>query len=167
MALVVEDGTGISNANAYISVSEADAYFSARNLLATAWSGKTVAEKEAAILYATTYLDSNFYWLGHIKISDQALGWPRILVYDREGRSIDSNIVPQRIKDATAELALEALTKSLSPSLPRGGDVKRKKVSSLEIEYFSYASNSRTFPLVRQILSGLFKDSPTAELFRA
>ena len=164
MVLVVEDGTGLSNANAYISVTEADAYFTARNN--SVWSSKTTPEKEAAILYATSFLDSNFYWLGHIAVTDQALGWPRILVYDREGRSLDSNSVPVRVKDATAELALEALDKSLSPSLARGGDVKRQKVASLEIEYFEKASSIRTFPLVKQILAGLFKDSPTAELVR-
>ncbi len=78
-----------------------------------------------------------------------------------------SGTLPQRIKDASAELALEALSKSLTPSLARGGDVKRQKVASLEIEYFSGAVTHRTFPIVRQILTGLFKDSPTAELFRA
>lgn len=165
MVLVVEDGTGISNANAYLSVTEADAYFTARNN--QTWLSRNTPDKEKAILYATAFLDSNFYWLGHIATSDQALGWPRILVYDHEGRSIDSDSVPQRVKDATAELALEALDKSLSPSLARGGDVKRQKVASLEIEYFEKATNKRTFPLVKQILVGLFKDSPTVELFRA
>lgn len=165
MALVVEDGTGISNANAYVSVAEADAYFLARNN--TAWAARTTADKEKSILYATSFLDGQFFWYGHISKSDQALGWPRILVYDQEGRSLPSNSVPQRVKDSTCELALEALDKPLSPSLARGGAIKRQKVSSLEIEYFERASSERTFPIVRQVLRGLYKDSPTAELFRA
>lgn len=165
MALVVEDGTGISNANAYVSVTDADAYFAARNN--TSWAARSTPDKEKGILYATSFLDSQFYWYGHISKSEQALGWPRILVYDTEGRSLPSSIVPQRVKDATCELALEGLDKPLSPSLARGGAVKRQKVSSLEIEYFERASSDRTFPIVRQILRGLYKDSPTAELFRA
>ena len=165
MSLIIEDGTGLSNASAYVSVAGADSYFSANNN--TVLSAKTTPEKEAAILYATSYLDNNFWWRGYIKVNQQALGWPRILVYDRENRIIDCNTVPQRVKDATAELALEALDKSLVPSLPRGGEIKRQKVSSLEIEYFERASSTRTFPLVRQLLAGLFNDSPSAELFRA
>lgn len=165
MVLTVEDGTGLPGANAYVSLSEANTYFSERNN--TVWAGKTNPEKEAAILYATSFLDAQFYWLGHIKYTEQALGWPCILVYDREGRSIDTTSVPRKVKNAACELALEALDKPLSPSLARGGDVKRQKVASLEIEYFDRASSQRTFPVVRQILAGLFKDSPTAELFRA
>lgn len=163
--LIVEDGTGIANANAYVSLTEADSYFQARNNLS--WNVRTTPDKEKAILYATSFMDGVFYWLGHIKKNDQALGWPRILVYDKEGRSIDGDSVPLRVKNATCELALEALDKPLSPSLARGGDVKRQKVASLEIEYFERAGSERTFPIVRQILKGLYKDSPTAELFRA
>ncbi len=165
MVLTVEDGTGLSGANVYVSVAEANAYFSDRNN--TVWAGKTTPEKEAAILYATSFLDAQFYWLGYIKLIDQALGWPRLLVYDREGRPITFNAVPRKVKDATCELALEALSKPLTPSLARGGDVKRQKVASLEIEYFDRASSQRTFPILRQILKGLYKDSPTAELFRS
>ena len=32
MALIVEDGTGLSDANSYVSVAYADAYFIARNV---------------------------------------------------------------------------------------------------------------------------------------
>lgn len=165
MALVVEDGTGINNANAYLSVAEADSYFQARNT--PKWTTRNTPDKERAILYATAFLDSNFYWLGHIKRLEQALGWPRILVYDKDNRTVSSDSVPQRVKDAVCELALEGLDKPLSPSLARGGAVKRQKVSSLEIEYFERASSDRTFPIIRQILRGLYKESPTAELCRA
>ena len=165
MTLVVENGTGLANANAYLTLAEADAYFQARNN--TVWQQKTNPDKEAAILYATSFLDSNFYWLGHIKVYNQAIGWPRILVYDKDYRNIDSDSVPRRVKDATAELALEATQAPLSPSLASGGGVKRQKVASLEIEYFDNANPQRTYPLVRQLLNGLYKDSPTAELFRA
>ena len=48
MALVVEDGTGITNANAYVSVAEADSYFQARNN--ASWSARNTHDKEKAIL---------------------------------------------------------------------------------------------------------------------
>ncbi len=91
MTLVVEDGTGITNANAYVSVAAADSYFAARNN--TVWSSKTTAEKEAAILYATSFLDAAFLWIGHITHDEQALGWPRGWAYDHEDRLISNSIV--------------------------------------------------------------------------
>lgn len=156
MTLIVEDGTGVTNADAYVSVSEADSYFSARNN--SVWSSKTTAEKEAAILYATIYLDANFLWIGHLKSYEQSLGWPRAWAYDCENRLISQDSVPLKVKHATCELALIATSRSLSPPLVHGGEVKRQKVSSLEVEYFERAKKSTTYPLIEQILNGYYQN---------
>nr|BDD45291.1 hypothetical protein 13 [bacterium] len=163
--IVIEDGTGVSNANSYVSEAEADAYFTARNN--TTWASKTQAEKEAALIYATVYLDGHYYWVGHIANESQSLGWARTWAYDSEGREIPSNIVPQRVKDACCELALYALSNPLTPALARGGEVKRQKVGSLEVEYFEDANTEKTFPLVNNILSGLYKKPGSTILMRA
>jgi len=164
MAFVVENGTGLSNSNSYISVADADSYFTDRNK--TDWISKSEAEKKAALIEATRFIDGNYLWTGHIKYNDQSLGWPRILVCDDEGRNIDSDTIPERVKFATCELAYEALTKSLSPALPRGGEIKRRKVSSLEVEYFSNSSPDKVFPIANQLLKGFYKNSPTVKLTR-
>ena len=57
--MIPEDGTGLANANAYVSVEFADEYFSARGN--QAWAGLGSADKEAAILKATDYLEA-VYW---------------------------------------------------------------------------------------------------------
>ena len=44
-------------------------------------------------------------WSGSIATETQALAWGRIGMYDRLGRSIPSDSIPQELKDATAELA--------------------------------------------------------------
>jgi hypothetical protein len=44
-------------------------------------------------------------WTGEIATSTQALSWGRIGMYDRLGRLIASSVIPQELKDATAELA--------------------------------------------------------------
>jgi hypothetical protein len=54
-------------------------------------------------------------WTGVIATLTQALPWGRIGMYDRLGRLIASNVIPQELKDATAELAgqLEANDRTL------------------------------------------------------
>lgn len=54
-------------------------------------------------------------WTGEISTSTQALPWGRKSMYDRLGRAIAENVIPQELKDATAELAgqLEANDRTL------------------------------------------------------
>ena len=47
MAIVTEDGTGKSDAQSYLSLADADAYFTARGV--SAWTGSN-AVKEAALI---------------------------------------------------------------------------------------------------------------------
>jgi hypothetical protein len=124
MSLIVEDGTGLSTANSYISVADADAYFEARSN--STWDGAIDDSKEAALLYATLWVDRRYVWPGFIVISTQALSWPRGWAYDYEGRVIDSSTVPQAVKDAVCEAALEHLSTSLNEILARGGERLRR-----------------------------------------
>ena len=54
MSLIVEDGTGKSNAESYISVADADTYHSNRDN--TDWAALTTAEKERLLRIATDYM---------------------------------------------------------------------------------------------------------------
>jgi hypothetical protein len=106
MTNVVEDGTGLSNANTYITVAFADDYFTERNIIA--WSG-TNAEKEAFILRATDYIELVFGYrfIGSKFLATQALEHPRIA---DDGTSLG---VPLNLKKACAEYALIAKNSSL------------------------------------------------------
>lgn len=44
-------------------------------------------------------------WTGAPATATQALPWPRSGMYDRNGNAIATNVIPQELKDATAELA--------------------------------------------------------------
>lgn len=44
-------------------------------------------------------------WTGSLTTETQALAWGREGMYDRLGRLIPNNVIPQELKDATAELA--------------------------------------------------------------
>src|SRR5687768_9190680 len=132
MALIVEDGTGLSTAESYISVANADSYHSVRGN--TTWTGVD-SLKEAALRRATTYIDGRYgaRFTGTRRLArDQALMWPRSDATDVEGWTIENDEVPVEIERATAEAALRELVDpgSLSPDveISTSGSVIREKV---------------------------------------
>jgi len=114
MTITVEDGTGLTTADAYISVADADTYFSA--IGDTTWSAADTSAKEQAIVQATRYMEKRFgnKWKGIIASSTQALGWPRDYVYDERGTELDDQ-VPAALANACAEYAKHALSNPLLP----------------------------------------------------
>lgn len=148
----------------YASIAEADTYFSEQNK--THWTGSDAA-KEGALRQATVYLDSYYKWVGTVASSTQTLGWPRVYAYDSEGRTITG--IPDRVKDATCELALQALTADLVPVQERGGMVKREKVGPIEVEYQNGAPAGKVYDYVSAMLRGYgsYRGGVLARLTRA
>lgn len=160
MNLIVEDGSAVVNANAYVSVDEADAYFTDRNQ--TIWSDKTQQEKELAIANSTLFIDSQFNWKGYVVDNDQSLSWPRSYVTDHNKREIDSNIIPQRLKDAVCLLALEFVqgVNPFSSNTEKNDTIKKTKVGPIEIEFFDKDIVKNPIPEeVKALLKGLHKSN--------
>jgi len=108
--LVVEDGSGLTNANSYASLAYADSYHEYHRNPAT-WTEADDADKEQALRMATWWLDQTYgdRWIGLKSTQEQALDWPRGLAYDRNGYQVPDDEVPNRLKDATCEMALRYL----------------------------------------------------------
>lgn len=153
MALVVEDGTGLSTAESYISVSDADARHTA--LGNTAWTGAD-SVKEAALRRATQYMEQAYRlrWLGMRVKADQALSWPRVIMEAVDGWWLDSDIVPADVANACADLALKALSETLNEDLTRG--VVRQKIGPLEKEYDRFSPQAKRYPAITQMLAPYF-----------
>ncbi len=159
MALVVEDGTGLSTAESYITVTDADTYATAHGD-DSAWDAAIDAEKEEALRLSAQYLDFMYgpTWKGVRSNEDQALNWPRTGVIDPDGFAIDNDALPQKLKDAQVEAAIRHNNgTSLFPDLANDGDIAsiRSKVDSLEeaITYVGAGSSpSPTFPIIRSLL---------------
>lgn len=86
MALIVEDGTGLPNAESYISVVDTDAYLEARGL--SGWASLEVADKESASRRATYYM-SAYYGLrrkGLLQLDGLASLWPSYTVMGKDIR---------------------------------------------------------------------------------
>ncbi|ALQ51917.1 DnaT-like ssDNA-binding protein [Nitrosomonas ureae] len=114
MAFIVEDGTGMADANSYESVENADAHFAALGI--SAWSGSGEV-KEAAMRAGTEYIEIR--WRGNLKgrlqfPDTQALLFPRINIYDEEGRLLSGT--PKELRIATCEYALISLSQILMPN---------------------------------------------------
>jgi hypothetical protein len=113
------------NSNSYETLAEANTYFDERMALATPW----VASGDVAIrslLMATrglevfansmrmlvpaqggiaAYYRTPPHWTGTPATATQRLSWPRIGMFDRNGNSIASDVIPQDLKDAQSEFA--------------------------------------------------------------
>jgi hypothetical protein len=168
MTIMVEDGTGVQGAESYASVAFADAYFTARSHLAiaTTWAavGTTTAKKEGALREATAYLDAEFgpRYRGTRAGRVQGLLWPRTGALGDEGYSLPA--LPLELQQAAAELAGRAISAPLADDEARGGDIKRMKAGSVEIEYAQGAKLGTTYGIVSKMLIPLLdcaEDSKT------
>lgn len=159
MALTVEDGTGLTGADAMISVTYADTYHGDRGN--STWTG-TDAVKEAAIRRASFFMTNSYRWKGYpINGRDQAMAWPRSYVTDGEGYPVASNAVPAEVQQACAEIALRELVSagSMTPDYTPSERVKREQVGPLSVEYdLSRPDAEAVRPvllIVRDLIGGL------------
>ena len=152
---IVEDGTGLVDANAYIDVAFADQYH--ENYGAPIeWSSSTTAQKQEAIRFATRYLDSGYSsrWRGARADEEQALDHPRRRVYDVDGWTRDDDEVFVEVQQATAIAALKHRQGELFLPDVEGSDigVVSESVSVGPIsESKSYSGTKRTFKRFSQI----------------
>ncbi len=167
MALTVETGAGLSNADSYLSIADADTYCSGHGL--TAWADATEAAKEIALRSATQYIDSKYRgcWKGVRANEDQALAWPRASVVDSDGYVIDSESLPENLKDATAEGAYRALSESLFPDIDNNGSIKSEAVTvgpiEEKIEYQGGKGLYKSYGIIAALLRDFVYSSNRAE----
>ena len=134
MALIIEDGTGVSGADAYASVTACSAW--AVDYFGHSLTGST-ADKEAAIRRAVAYMDG-LKWKGKRTYGrSQSLAWPREGVTDCEGLDIADDEIPDEVIFAQHVLARAEFQSPgvLSPSGALAQVVKREKVDVIEQEY--------------------------------
>ena len=154
MPLVVEDGTGLDNAEAYISVADADAYHDARGN--AAWAALAEPAKEAALRLGADYLGQAYglRWAGARLTDTQALDWPRV-----------AKGVPEAVRRANAELAARAAAGPLLAD--QGPAVKSETVGPLSVTYADGARQSVRYAAVDAMLAGLLRPAGMIPVTRA
>lgn len=169
MALIVEDGTGKSDANSYISVDEANSYHSGRGN--TLWETLSTTEKEQAIVRSVDYMIQVYRlkWDGTRNTTVQALDFPRsfVEIKDHQYQTVNgyaiiggntfypNDEVPQEVKNACAELAFKAASGELAEDLTQG--VIREKVDVLEVEYDKNSPQYKRYRAIDNLLAPFFK----------
>lgn len=135
MALIIEDGTIVADANSYVTVAEARSYCSSRGLTIP----ENDTELEALIVSGFDYLESLLF-KGNVIEPHQPSKWPREEVYVN-GEELDSSVIPTDLKNANARLSFEATLTDLLPT-GSGPEVVREKVDVVEVQYAESGSSS-------------------------
>lgn len=138
MALIIEDGSGIADAESYATTEQLADY--------AAKFGVTIPEDmlaQEALLRRSALVMNGMKWKGRRAHEEQALAWPR------EGVQVDgaykrNNYIPREIFYGQLALATEIHADDLDPPSQRKGAVVRERVEgAVEVEYAQVASNSR------------------------
>ncbi len=105
MAFIVEDGTGLTDSNSYVSVQEYRDYFANRGIDVLS---ETDAQIEGWLVQATDFIDLQYEYKGWQLLDTQALKFPRES-YD-EDYTVVSLGVPKAVKNATIEISKQVKT---------------------------------------------------------
>lgn len=145
MAIVVETGEGLADAECFISVADADSYFSLRGN--AVWAALLTPAKEAALRLSTDYMESMYgaKWCGERKTDTQALSWPRT------GTVAPDDVVPQAVARVNAELAVRASQGALLADA--GAQVKQETVGPISVTYADGARQQTSFAAVIALLA--------------
>ncbi len=105
MALITTPGG--ADSNSYATLAEIDAY-SVGHPLASGWLAASSGVREGKAIRATRFVDRiPGAWTGAASSSGQALGWPRTGMLTRNGFEIGSGEIPNDLKNAEAEFAIQ------------------------------------------------------------
>ena len=161
MSLIVETGAGLSNAESYISVANADIYNTAYvgNAL-WANTATTTAMKEVALRVATQYIDAKYSFKGYKSIQGQALAWPRADAYDDSDYLLSSTSIPECLKRAVVEAAIRHIAGDLLLGVQdKPGAIASEsiKVGPIEksVSYVAGRSQAKAYPKITGLLKSI------------
>lgn len=138
IAIVVEDGSNVTNANSFASIAEARSYALERGVTLS------LIDDEVAVLLikAKDYLESfaNRYQ-GTLANQSQALQWPRIDVYlYASDLPFASNAIPKELKYAQCSAVLAIFNGiDIMPSYSTIDSIVEEKIGPISTKYANHA----------------------------
>lgn len=132
MALIVEDGSIVADANSYVDLVFARAYADARGLSLPTDD----TELEQQLIASMDYLEAQRarYQGDKTDPLNQELQWPRTGVYI-DCVAFPSDEIPKELKNAQCQLAVEVNSGVALFPTQEGAFITREKVGPLETEY--------------------------------
>lgn len=156
--LVVEDGTGLANANSWVAMSDMDTYCAD---MGYTWPALASPDdlRISAVIRGAAYIVRTYEgrWPGtKVNGRTQALPWPREDAEDQSGADIGETEIPIEVKKAQMEAAFREYQNpgSLSPDVVGTERVLREKVGALEVQYADDSSTGASIPVVT-IIDGI------------
>lgn len=137
--VIVEDGSLVANANSFVTRDDVTTYCANRGYT---WSIADTNLADQAVIKGGDWLKNTLRvtYRGSLISAVQTMPWPRQDASFYRGPAIDSNVIPQCVKDAQCELAYRTFAgTNLQPDLERGGAIKSEKLDVIEVEYFDGA----------------------------
>lgn len=150
MALIVEDGTLVPNANSYISADDFVAWADARGITYPSYP-----QIEQKILRAMDYIES-LAFVGEKHEETQALQWPRDYVFI-DGYSVESDQIPNEVKVAVYEaIKLEVDGDSKMTASER--ETVSETIGDISVTYRSTAGMRRQTPAMSKALRKIIRN---------
>lgn len=136
MSLIVEDGTGLPDANSYCDLDEIRSYAADRGVALSSDDAIIIAFAIKATDYLESYAE---LFVGKPANLTQSLSWPRKWVMQDQSNPLPDDVIPQKLKDAESQLCIEQnngvnLFPTTDPATT-GGFVVREKIDVIETQY--------------------------------
>lgn len=154
MPLIVEDGTGIEDADSYVSLDDARTLAASRGIVLSAVDAELSPQLISAADRVTSYEGC---FTGQRVTGEQGLSYPRNNAF-RYGASLPNTSVPKELK--LAQVTLAGMMEAGIEIWAQGFDgVKSEKIGPLAIEYADAKADSvgnPDLPQIESILQPLF-----------
>ena len=143
MALTIEDGTGVAGANSYVTADDLRAYADARGTVL----GTDDYSLEPLLINAMDLIESYRTKFQGVKTdANNPLQFPRTGVFI-DGAEIDGDMIPQELKNAQCQFALDSQTADLMPNrlVADTGAVIEETVDVITVKYDKTAQRSKPY----------------------
>ena len=149
MTLIVENGTGLADAESFISVADATTYHAAMGNVA--WALLSTDKMEQSLRKGTAYMGQVYgQRLQGIRISmNQALDMPRVGIV-ANGYAVLAAVIPTQFQWACAELALRASAGELLADTEQ--QITRETIGPITTEYDKTSSQAKRYPAIDAML---------------
>jgi len=150
--LIVEDNTGLTDADSYISVDDALTYYEKYGG-GDSFAVYSEEQKEQSLRNATRIVDGLIRWIGTQLVDGQALEWPRKQENNEGG--FDTLNIPQAVKDAVCDIAELWLNDDITDAR-----VIYEKYGDTAVRYSDPISEGKFVQVKRRLLPyGAFKST--------
>lgn len=150
MALIIEDGSGVANANSYVTTAEWDTWATARGIA----HSHSASKIEELILTAMDYIEAQNF-LGRKATDAQSLQWPRTEVYI-DSYSVNSDEIPKELKNSVYEVTRTVSDGNFALSA-KDRQTTQEKIGDITVTYKNNAGMKKETPAVRSALRKIIK----------